>query len=78
MTRFAKPGMKPIPAAICFSVTRLSGAVATEHERSPEYVCEEAEVALPTETPEPTPEPRPKVRRRSYPKAALQGGFSQN
>jgi hypothetical protein len=29
-------------------------------------------------TPEPTPEPPRKVRRRSYPKAALQGGFSQN
>jgi single-stranded DNA-binding protein len=28
-------------------------------------------------TPEPVAEP-PKVRRRSYPKAALQGGFSQN
>jgi hypothetical protein len=27
---------------------------------------------------EPTPAPPPKVRRRSYPKAALQGGFSQN
>ena len=27
---------------------------------------------------EPTPEPQPKVRRRSYPKAALQGRFSQN
>jgi hypothetical protein len=27
---------------------------------------------------EPAPEPPPKVRRRSYPKAALQGGFSAN
>jgi hypothetical protein len=30
-----KPGGKPIPAAICFSVTRLSGSDATEHEASP-------------------------------------------
>jgi single-stranded DNA-binding protein len=37
----------------------------------------EASVAMDA-TSEPTPEPPPKVRRRSYPKAALQGGFSSN
>jgi single-stranded DNA-binding protein len=32
----------------------------------------------PMPEPEPAPEPPAKPRRRSYPKAALQGGFSQN
>jgi single-stranded DNA-binding protein len=32
-----KPGMKPIPAAICFSVTRLSGSASGEHEADAEY-----------------------------------------
>jgi single-stranded DNA-binding protein len=31
-----KPGMKPIPAAICFSVTRLSGSASGEHEADAE------------------------------------------
>jgi single-stranded DNA-binding protein len=65
----AKPGMKPIPAAICFHVTRLSAAAATEHERSPEY-GHEVEVASPTETPEPRTEPPSKSRRPRVPKIA--------
>jgi single-stranded DNA-binding protein len=70
-----KPGGSAIPAVVCFGVTKLSGAASTEHERSPEYV---SEVASPTETHESATAPPVKPRRRSYPKAALQGGFSQN
>jgi hypothetical protein len=41
----------------------------------PDETMEEPEL-IPT--PESAPEPPRKVRRRSYPKAALLGGFSQN
>jgi single-stranded DNA-binding protein len=61
-----KPGMKPIPAAICFSVTRLSGTASGEHEASPEYPHEGSDVASLVEVPEPVREP--KVRKRPVPK----------
>jgi hypothetical protein len=64
-----KPGGTAIPAVVCFGVTKLSGVASTEHERSPEYVSEEVEVASPTETHEPAAEPPAKPRKPRYSKA---------
>jgi single-stranded DNA-binding protein len=52
-----KPGGKWIPAAICFSVTRLSGPALSEHEPAPEYEREGDDVAVPSDAPEPVPAP---------------------
>jgi hypothetical protein len=62
-----KPGGAAIPAVICFSVTKLSGSVLSEHECSPEYGQEEDEVSVSTEVPKVVAERKP--RRPHYPKA---------
>jgi single-stranded DNA-binding protein len=63
-----KPGGKPIPAAICFSVTRLSGSDATEHEASPAYGSGAEQPAI-TQEAVSVPEPKPPVKkgRARYP-----------
>ena len=69
-----KPGGKWIPAAICFGVTRLSGSAATDAYGSG---ADDEQIPLePVSGSAPT-SAKP-VRRRGYPKAALQGGFQPN
>ena len=64
-----KPGGKWIPAAICFGVTRLAGAVVSAHEPSPEYGHgrEGEDAAVRSEASEPVPQRKP--RKPTYPKA---------
>ena len=65
-----KRGGAAIPAVVCFGVTRL--AEAAMGERS-------AEAGTLASNPEPVATPASKPpRRRPYPRAALQGGFSEN
>jgi single-stranded DNA-binding protein len=64
-----KDGTKLGLCVSCFGVEVLvKAAVSDETMAEAELIPE----------PEPPQEPSPKVRRRSYPKTALAGGFSQN
>lgn len=49
-----KPGGAAIPAVICFSVTKLSGAAGLEHEAAPEYATDGS--SGPPQDPPPAPE----------------------
>lgn len=64
-----KPGGKWIPAAICFSVTRLTGSATREHEPAPEYGHEGDDVAVPTASPELVP--ARKARKPSRTRASM-------
>jgi single-stranded DNA-binding protein len=63
-----KPGGKPIPAVICFGVTKLSGSASGGHEADAEDPHEGGDMASMVETSEPVREQ--KVRRPRVPKIA--------